>query len=101
MVLLLTTSMSKPVTETIRTGRGKTLCRLKMSSGSKIMTTGIMATRARAPWHMKGYVSGTEKKVMYGQMYNICGKWRVATWFDLSPEMISKVEAEYMLDTLG
>ena len=37
-----------------------------------------------------GMMSGNEKKATNGQMYSICGKWMVATWFSLSPIEVSE-----------
>jgi hypothetical protein len=33
-------------------------------------------------------VRGKEKKTRYGQKYNICGRWIVATWAVLSPDEV-------------
>jgi hypothetical protein len=32
-----------------------------------------------------GMSKGAEKKAKNGQIYNICARWSVATWLDLSP----------------
>jgi hypothetical protein len=47
--------------------------------------TGIRGNALRDNLAMLGRSTGQEKKTMQGQMYSICGRCMLATWFSLSP----------------